>query len=437
MRGKKKRIILLAVTVAFIWGVFALQAVSAQEKTVVRYMYVAGGSYDEMNDALVPEYEALNPNVDIQLEKGKWNELARKFAIATVAGNPPDIITLPSSEMPRFVRAGLFSEADLKMIGAESMEELKSWYIPGVVDSLLMMGKLYHIPTELSADGLYYNKEHFEEAGISGPPTTWVEAGEIGEKLAIWKNDTMQRAGFWLSGRGYAATDTRMILTPMFQNGLNLLSKDGAKCLLNDQKAVEAIQKIYDLWHKYRTDQSGFLEHAFYWDFFTSGKVSMMMHNNSALRRIRPRRREELEQDPLPFELVTAPIPVIQGGKRATFSFGWGWVVSALSNHKDEAWKAIGWFSNSENARRCTVDWGNFVPRKAPWLDEFVENNPLWKPFVLGMETGVLDCGISNPKFFEIASVCTGIMDRIVLGEELKTILDEGAAEINMILADI
>ena len=48
-------------------------------------------------------------------------------------------------------------------------------------------GKEYGFPYRMEAKCLFYNKTMFEEAGLSGPPTTWAQLAEYTKKLTVDK----------------------------------------------------------------------------------------------------------------------------------------------------------------------------------------------------------------------------------------------------------
>lgn len=162
-----------------IWG----GAAQAQEKITIRIM-----DYFVPTDTLAPhfeevfrKFEADFPNVRIQHEGLESADFRTKLAVEMAAGNPPDI---------SYVVVGLsweYGEQGLLMDLAPVFEKEKEWRETIVSTAIKAFstsdGKIYAVPFVAQIGGLYYNKNVYERAGISGPPSTWDELMEQVEKV--------------------------------------------------------------------------------------------------------------------------------------------------------------------------------------------------------------------------------------------------------------
>src|SRR2546421_1516732 len=65
---------------------------------------------------------------------------------------------------------------------AKSRHDRKEDFLP-VLTNTACEGKTYGIPFNRSVPILYWNRDRFQKAGISGPPKTWAEVAAIAPKL--------------------------------------------------------------------------------------------------------------------------------------------------------------------------------------------------------------------------------------------------------------
>jgi len=126
------------------------------------------------------EFMEAHPTVTIEIEAIQNEDLQRtRIPAALQAGAPPPDIFMVwgGGEIIEQVQDGDYlkdltpylDDAFLDTIGA-----LTPWQVDG---------KQYGLPFRWGLEGIFYNKEIFEQAGIDSPPTTMTELNEAVEKL--------------------------------------------------------------------------------------------------------------------------------------------------------------------------------------------------------------------------------------------------------------
>lgn len=136
----------------------------AQDKRVVTW----NADYDPIPlaaaEALIADFEAANPEIDIQLTN--FDHEAYKNAIRNfLTADPPDLANwYAANRMRPFVEAGLF--ADISDVWAENglNESLASSVLSSTID-----GKQYAIPYTYYQWGIYYNRDAYAAAGVELP----------------------------------------------------------------------------------------------------------------------------------------------------------------------------------------------------------------------------------------------------------------------------
>lgn len=154
---------------------------------------------------LIKAFEADNPGVTVKLVETTNDTMANKIKTTLDSGSTPDVITELVSRVPLYM-------------AKDQLLDVSDWYgsdMPtddfneGALGAVSSDDGIYGIPWRWDASSLIYNKDMFEEAGITEPPTTWAElqadAKTLNDKLGIpaygWplgsESNTQTR---WLTG---------------------------------------------------------------------------------------------------------------------------------------------------------------------------------------------------------------------------------------------
>ncbi|MEV4562926.1 extracellular solute-binding protein [Nonomuraea sp. NPDC049419] len=114
------------------------------------------------------EFEAANPHVTIKATVLENEAYKAKLTTITQSGKAPDIFaSWGGGVLKQQIDAGL-----VKDISADVADVLPN-FTPASLSAYQVDGKTYGLPTDIGLVGFWYNKKHFEQAGISEPPATW------------------------------------------------------------------------------------------------------------------------------------------------------------------------------------------------------------------------------------------------------------------------
>ncbi|MBF8192624.1 extracellular solute-binding protein [Nonomuraea sp. K274] len=124
------------------------------------------------------EFEAKNPNVTIKATVLENDAYKAKLTTITQSGNAPDLFaTWGGGVLQQQIEAGL-----VKDISSDVADVLGN-FTPAALSAYQFDGKTYGLPTDIGMVGFWYNKKHFEQAGITEPPATWSAFLEDVKKL--------------------------------------------------------------------------------------------------------------------------------------------------------------------------------------------------------------------------------------------------------------
>jgi raffinose/stachyose/melibiose transport system substrate-binding protein len=118
--------------------------------------------------ALARKFEAQNPKVRIKIVQFENEAYKSKMTTLTSSGKLPDIFhTWGGGVLNQQVDAGLVEDL------TDRTEPWGDALLPVAKEPYLIDDRVYGIPFDIGMIGFWYNKELFDQAGISEPPTTW------------------------------------------------------------------------------------------------------------------------------------------------------------------------------------------------------------------------------------------------------------------------
>ncbi|WP_030418682.1 extracellular solute-binding protein [Streptomyces sp. SCSIO 75703] len=264
-------------------------------------------------DALAKRFEAENPKVKIKIVQLENDAYKAKMTALTASGKLPDIFHTWGGGVLR------------QQIAADLVEDLtertKPWaegLLPAAKEPYLVDGAVYGIPFDIGMVGFWYNKAHFEKAGISTPPTTW--SGFLDAVRALKSSGTTPIA---LAGKEKWPGMYYWAYLAMRTAGATALQKAGDDKDFTGDDFVQAGQHLEEL-VDLQPFQKGFLGAA----YSTPTGQAATVGNGKAAMELMGQWAPVVEADAgkgLGDDLGFFPFPAVEGGKGAiTEVFGGG-----------------------------------------------------------------------------------------------------------------
>jgi len=319
--------------------------VVAQDKVTLNMisMAQAGMTPDEMN-AVIVEFVALNPNVEIVPEYVAYDALHDKIATGMAAGQSPfDIMLVDDIWFPEFAEAGW-----LKDISADVPPEMLADSSPAAWDIVSYNGAQYGLPWLLDQLYFYYNADMLAAAGFDAPPTTWEEM--------LTQAQAMQEQGIAESpvvlALGQIEASITELVVFLYGAGGAFFDEAGAP-VFNSPEAVAAVQWLVD------GIASGLINPAS--TTYGEEDVRNTMSAGKAAFGVNWAYMLDLANNPdestVAGQIQMAVMPVFQSGKDAGIesasnngSMGFG--VSAGSEHSAEALAFIEYLTSKDVQKR-------------------------------------------------------------------------------------
>jgi len=288
---------------------------------------------------LVSQFNAQSKTVEVEDQIIPQTQVLPKLTIAFSGGTAPDVLAVPGSLYAQFAASGWLENLESRFKGSDLEKDLLP---PAVKLSRIYKNTAYGVGYAIALYAMYYNKEHFKEANLPGPPRTLDEFRDYAKKLT---NPAKNRYGYYLlggSGWAFQQWSTWMIATGGL--GVNNTFFDASnKCILDGPKHVAGLERFLAL---YQTDKvsppasaTGTFNDAA--NAFNAGQVSLVFGWLPYIASL----SKGLGADK--FEVAIPP-----GGEAGQFiHFGGGDVlaISSQSKYKDAAWEFIKFMMAAKN----------------------------------------------------------------------------------------
>lgn len=326
-------------------------------------------------DIFAEKYPDVNVVYQLQPGAGYYDKLLT--ALAT--GSGPDIFYTVGQWIPHWVKhefvydVARFFERDLD----------PSRFFQAAIDEGRFppdSPSLYAVPTNFVASVLFYNKNHFDAAGLPYPDGSWTYQ-TLAETAAKLRRDVTGDGE--PDQYGLLVYGTHVDLDPaIYANGGRVISADGTRSEVNSTVGVETLRFFAEL------TTSGIA--ATPNDFpgqprpFLSGQVSMEINGSYNFR----------WYEPAPFEWDIAPVP--RGTvRRAAYGGSDMLAMSAAAKDPEAAWKVLR--SNLED-RRPGYFIGGFIPvlRETAQSPEWLDQPPAGRAVLLEQAADVVTVAGNN-----------------------------------------
>lgn len=187
---------------------------------------------------VIQDFEAQNPDIQVNLYIFTWDEGRQKIADMVAQGKPPTLARVATRWIPEYVAAGLLEPVD-----GYISPEFRSQFIPLLInEGSQYEGRTFGLPITVSSRALYYNKDLFEQAGLTNPPENWAQLKNAAREINALGSD---KYGFGIQGKE-AETSTYFYYF-LWGNGGEILTKDGTRPSFNGVEGQEAAHFLKEM----------------------------------------------------------------------------------------------------------------------------------------------------------------------------------------------
>ncbi|MCU0678826.1 MAG: extracellular solute-binding protein [Planctomycetes bacterium] len=344
------------------------------EPVTLNYWRVFDGS-DDFAD-IIAKYNQIHPFVTINYRKLRYDEYEEKLLEAFATDRGPDILSIHNTWIRKYQAKGFLEpmpdkitmaypvlegkikkevNPNVKTVNSINLTKLKNDFIDVVYDDVVIKQinektkkteeRVYGLPLSIDTLALFYNRDLFNNAGITSPPAYWNrEFQQTVKKLTKQDNrGQIVQSGVALGGSDNIERSSDILSVLMMQNGTVMMSDNG---IVGFHVRPEAFkEKNYNPGLdalRFYTDFANPAKEVYAWNktlenslnLFTQGKLAMMFGYSYMLPQIKA------EAPKLNFSI--APLPQIEGNPQSiNFANYWVEAVAKKSANAAIAWDFV------------------------------------------------------------------------------------------------
>lgn len=375
----------------FLSTLLILGAASAQ-KTVIRYLQpgVDQPGQREPVERLIANFEAENPDIEVQLESVGWDDAYQKITTDLFAQNAADVMYVGTRWIPAFA-----AMQGIAPLGPYASEEKLALFPPDLIRGQQFQGELYALPVAFSTKALYYRTDL-----IDAPPTTWEElldtAKRVHEETGIY--------GIGIPGAAHVGT-VQHFHKFLVQAGGDFFDEEG-RVSLETEAAKEALSFYTGLYTEHGVTPNPIeFNREELPTLFGEGRVAMIINGPWA----RTIMGLEPDNDEAPYATAVLPCNVSCAGLQGGDSL----VIAASSPNLDAAYRFIDYVTSLEPHTERILEAG-LVPmlEGQAELEEF--QTPFWEPYIAMIDDGFPE---AQPLAWEpFEQIVTDMIQTVLLG---------------------
>ena len=312
-------------------------------------------------EKLTEAYMEEHPDVKIEVQATGWDEYWTKLEASATSNSMPDIFWMHSNQMYKYADNGILADCS-DIVDANSFSDIS------IANAEGSDGKVYGVPKDKDLVVLVYNKEIFDQAGVTYPDDTWTwdNLTEASEKI-------YEQTGKY----GYMAYAHDQIgyWNFVYQNGGEILNEDGTKAEYTEKATSDAIKFYVNLQNNdWCPTQEQFANTSATEQFF-SGQGAMFFAGSWDLVNLCSTYTDMNGKWDVAV-LPKCPNPE-SGDGRAVISNSVSYATAAEGKNKDTAMDFLK-FLASEEGQRIQGESGVAIPAynglEDTWVNTFAEN---------------------------------------------------------------
>ena len=360
----------------------------------------------------VTEFEAANPNIDLTVDVVSWNDIYTVVNTRIANGEQPDLLNIDGY-------ADYYAD-DLLLPAKEwvSEETYAKFYESFLAESVDEEGTVWAVPDLASARAMYVNTDILEAAGVE-VPTTWAELKAACEAIKAYDSSIYPWGVDMTTDEGQAC-----FAYYTWNNGGGFVDADG-NWALNSAENVEAVEFVVDLINSGLTNTDPANETRYNLsDLFAAGQLAML---------IGPTQIETYVHDA--GDLVNYKaclIPCNEGKANASMGVMDRVMCFAEEGRSDAELAAITAVVDAFYDDEPYAEWvlmEGFIPATDKGGELCIAADPAMADWI-GLVAGAKFYPAAKPEWMDVKLGVIDAQQRILLGEDAQTVLDELQAEI-------
>lgn len=351
-------------------------------------------------DELLAEFTE-ETGISVIFNEVSWDDIRDKVSIAASGGEAAaDVIEVDWSWVGAMNSAGWLEPIEMTDEDKEDMPTLETFTIDG---------EILAVPYANDYRIAYYNKEHFEQAGITEVPETWDEVYDALKKI---KEAGIVEYPYTMPMNADESATTSMMWMAFSRSGQVFNDDD----TLNEEAVMDALTFENQL------VQDGFVDPASIsfngmdcYRKITSGEASFM---------VGPTKFVGISNDPEQCSEIGNIVPILlpgtDGTSPQTMALPEAVGITSFSENKEAAQEFVKWYSSADVQKRMYAV-NSSIPTRNSVLAEMVEDGTFENAGAMLDEADLIKSVFPNgvPSYYsEMSNTMYNNINQMVLGEQ-------------------
>ena len=351
-------------------------------------------------DELLAEFTE-ETGISVIFNEVSWDDIRDKVSIAASGGEAAaDVIEVDWSWVGEMNSAGWLEPIEMTDEDKEDMPTLETFTIDG---------EILAVPYANDYRIAYYNKEHFEQAGITEVPETWDEVYDALKKI---KEAGIVEYPYTMPMNADESATTSMMWMAFSRSGQVFNDDD----TLNEEAVMDALTFENQL------VQDGFVDPASIsfngmdcYRKITSGEASFM---------VGPTKFVGISNDPEQCSEIGNIVPILlpgtDGTSPQTMALPEAVGITSFSENKEAAQEFVKWYSSADVQKRMYAV-NSSIPTRNSVLAEMVEDGTFENAGAMLDEADLIESVFPNgvPSYYsEMSNTMYNNINQMVLGEQ-------------------
>lgn len=399
----KRLIVLLSAAVLAVFT--GVQAALAVEITV---LYPQPYLYSAPIEEIAKVFAQKHPDIQIKLlaPNKAYEETASAVLRGAVTGSMPDVAFNGTNLMHLFVDRKLAVPLD------DFVKKEKDWdkqgYVPGMLSTGEVNGRLYGLPFALSTPILYVNADLLRKAGGNPDalPQTWPELLALAHKINDPATNTHGAYILWTTTGNYLWQEL------LFTHDGQMLSADGKKIGFDTPAGLKTFEILRDLVKEGGmpnfTDEQGT-------QAFIAGQIGFYMGSSARVNSL-------MDKVGKRFQLVTAPFPSPRPDSKIVSGGGTMMIFAKDAAKQAAAWEFIK-FAAGPVGQTIMVRHIGYMPSNQIAIDtpdllgDYYRNNPNMRTAISQRARTTAWLGFPGENSLKAIQVIYDAMESVVAGK--------------------
>ncbi len=313
----------------------------------------------ETFDQIVEEFRAAHPDINVDVVyAGGYVPSVEKAIAAFAGGAPPNVLLVEQTRGAALYYGGALLPIDRYVNGPDGID--LSDFSQTMLGAVTFDGVLYGLPYNVSTPLLYYNRDMFRAAGLSGEaPRSSAELLEYSSKIArdTDGNGAADTAGIDFYSWGW------LFEAHLGRAGARVLNNDLSSFTFNSPEAVNAMEFAQRMVHQHRAARFD-MNYSHFW----SGQLAMREVSTASLaNNIRNARENSMDMGVAPLVCDTECYAPIGGGNFFALNTG-------SPAEQEATWKFLKHITSTENYARYSASSGYMAARRSAFMSPILQD---------------------------------------------------------------